>query len=415
MDRELSVKFRREKLLKNSIKIILGTIILIFAIIYIPRLIETSISRSKIRTAIIETGNIEASVNSNGTVVPEFELVLISPIETTVKKILKNPGAVLIKGQQLMELELTELTNSIDNIENQISLKINDKTKQQLDFEKRLADMNSRIKIKRLNLEVLKSKAVQQAKLLEIGGTSKERSNQAKLEADIAGIELENLENSQELDKQNYNNTIQSLETELKGLQQQRDELLRQKLLAEVRSEIDGVLTWIKQEQGAAIHKGEVIARIADLNTFKIEANVSDIHAAKFNTGYEAVIRINETELRGLITDIKPTIENGIITFNIGLQDKSNSLLRSNLRVDVNIIISNLKNILRVKNGPFANGEGLMDVFVIEDGIAYKRKVRLGASNFDYIHAAEGLNPGDEIIISDMSDYKHLNKIKIKN
>ena len=97
------------------------------------------------------------------------------------------------------------------------------------------------------------------------------------------------------------------------------------------------------------------------------------------------------------------------------LDDKTNESLRSNLRVDVFVIISSKTGIIRVENGPFINGSGRQDVFVVDGDDAYRRTVVVGDTNFDWAEIESGLEPGEEVIITNMEDHIHQKKIKIKN
>ena len=98
----------------------------------------------------------------------------------------------------------------------------------------------------------------------------------------------------------------------------------------------------------------------------------------------------------------------------VNLADKSNMLLRSNLRVDVLIVTDHKDRVLRIKKGPFASGEGLRDVFVIRGDTAIKTPVRFGIVGFEHYEVVQGLLEGDEVIISDMTQYQHLKEVKLK-
>jgi HlyD family secretion protein len=69
---------------------------------------------------------------------------------------------------------------------------------------------------------------------------------------------------------------------------------------------------------------------------------------------------------------------------------------------------------LRIKKGPFANAEGVRDVFVMRGDTAIKTPVKFGIASIDSYEVLEGLLEGDEVIISDMTDYQHLKEVKIK-
>jgi len=126
-------------------------------------------------------------------------------------------------------------------------------------------------------------------------------------------------------------------------------------------------------------------------------------------------VRIGEQNLKGIISGIQPTIQNGIITFSVRLEDKTNRELRSNMRVDIFVITSFKSGIVRVKNGPFVNGSGEQDIFILNGKTAVRRRAFIGDSNFDWVEIKEGVQPGDKVIISDMERYIHRATITIKD
>ena len=68
---------------------------------------------------------------------------------------------------------------------------------------------------------------------------------------------------------------------------------------------------------------------------------------------------------------------------------------------------------LKVKKGPFVNGEGEQELFIIRGNEALRVPVKIGIMNFNEVEIAAGVSAGDEVIISDMAEYKHLSQIKI--
>jgi HlyD family secretion protein len=173
-------------------------------------------------------------------------------------------------------------------------------------------------------------------------------------------------------------------------------------------------LTWVVQEEGATLQKGAVIARIADLHAFRVDATFSDIHANRITAGLPVSVKVNDNELQGTIISILPTIKDGVITAAIALQDKSSALLKANLRVDVLIVTDRKERALRLKKGPAVSAEGIRELFVIRGDVAVKVPVKIGISGFDSYEVIDGLIEGDEVIISDMSEYQHLKEVTLK-
>jgi len=76
-----------------------------------------------------------------------------------------------------------------------------------------------------------------------------------------------------------------------------------------------------RPERGRDGASGDEIARIADLSAFRVEATVPDVHAGRLARGQAAEIVTGETHLRGTIGNIRPTVENGVVSFEVSLDE----------------------------------------------------------------------------------------------
>jgi HlyD family secretion protein len=129
----------------------------------------------------------------------------------------------------------------------------------------------------------------------------------------------------------------------------------------------------------------------------------------------EAIIRINETPFRGKVTNINPSVQNGLISFDVQLNEKTNKLFRPNMKVDIYLVTQTKSHVLRVANGPVFKGGMIQDIFVLNGNKAERRTVHIGLSNFDYVELMDQVKPGDVVITSDMSNYKNVKEITINN
>jgi HlyD family secretion protein len=215
--------------------------------------------------------------------------------------------------------------------------------------------------------------------------------NQKKsLEAEIEGLDLQ----------------IRMKDSEVRDAERDLDQV-------RVRAERRGIVTWVNANIGSFVNAGDVVAKIADLASYRIEAKISDIHADKLRPGGPVAVRIGKHRLSGVINSVRPTVENGIAMFDISLDESSHPSLRPNLRADVFVVTSHKDGVMRVSNGPFHKGLVDQRVFVIKADIAERRTVDIGASNYDFVELIGEISPGDELIISDMSRYDHAEQVRI--
>ncbi|NUO83826.1 HlyD family efflux transporter periplasmic adaptor subunit [candidate division KSB1 bacterium] len=414
MDRPLTPAFLKRQNVLRGLKIGGAVLFVVIGITMISGWLHPSVNRNRIRTAKVEVGPMEASITATGTVVPEFEQVLSSPIDTRVLKVLKKPGDVLAPGDAILGLDLSGAQLEYDKLNDQITLKQNQQTQLKIDLDKTLSDLQTQLHINKLRLEFLQSKSAQQQELFAIGGSSKEQLRQSKLEEEIAALELTQLETTIRNTEQSLKNQLEGVATEISILQKERSERQHQLSLAGAKADRAGVLTFTVTAEGTTIRKGDVLARIADLNAFRVDVTVSDIHAHRLAVDMPAKVKVNEAVLTGKVAAILPAVENGIMTMHVSLDDKASKLLRSNLRVDVYLITAFKERVLRVKKGPFVNGEGAHEAFVVRDGVAIKTPIGIGLASFDYYEVTEGLAEGEEVIISDMQDFIHMDEVKVK-
>lgn len=414
MDRPVDPGARRKRLVRNAGAIAIVVLALAALIGWGPRWLRPTLSRQEIRTSVAEWGPVESTITATGTVVPEFEAVLSSPLDTRVVKILRKPGSLVRRGEAILDLDVTGSQLALDKLRQDISLKANQQEIQKLELENKLISLRSQVQLKAVDVKSLGVEVSKQQKLRVDGLNTSEQLRLALVNEEKAKIELAQLGESIHSAERNSRAQIEGLRLEMKKLEGEVEQARRELERATTKSDREGVLTWVVAEEGAAVHKGDVVARIADLSSFRVDATISDVHASRLAPGLAARIRVNETEtLEGAITAVLPTIKDGVATAQIRLDDKSSRLLRANLRVDVYVVTARKHRALRVKRGAFAAAEGKQDVFVVRGSKAVRTQVRLGISSFEYVEIAAGLMEGDEVIVTETQDYMHLKEVAL--
>jgi HlyD family secretion protein len=121
-----------------------------------------------------------------------------------------------------------------------------------------------------------------------------------------------------------------------------------------------------------------------------------------------------ELSLPGTLAKIHPKVENGIVRFEVALKHADHPVLRPNLRVEVHVISERREGTLTVRRGSVVTIEGGQALFRVRGGEASRRSVKLGITNFERTEILEGLEEGDEVILSDMSDYANRKEIRIR-
>jgi HlyD family secretion protein len=404
MDRAIEVGFRRRRFWRQAAGVgaaVAGLALLLGAG---PRLLRPSVARASVRTAVVEEGPLEATLTATGTVVPEVEEVISSPVDARVLRIRKRPGDVLARGEAILELDLAAARLAVQKLDQELAVKENQQAGTRLELQARLADLQGQREVKSLELAAQKSRTGRDKDLHARGFLSVDELSQSELTLARVAVELKKIDTEIEHARQATRIQVAGLALERATVERDRDEARRVLDLATTKADRKAVLTWTVTEEGAAVKKGDVLARLADLSSFRVDASVSDIHAQRLRVGQPVLVQVDdERRLPGTIAAIQPTIKDGAVTFQVALAERGSPLLRANLRVDVLVVTGRKERTLRVRRGPFAEGEGLRQVFVIRGGQAVRTPAQLGMASATHLEVLQGLERGDEVVISDMS------------
>ncbi|HNJ42876.1 MAG TPA: 6-phosphogluconolactonase, partial [Acidobacteriota bacterium] len=179
MDRQISQSTKIKRTLWRSFSVILVLGVAMAALAYGPRLLKPTIGRADFRTARVEAGPIEATINSTGVVVPDFEQVISSPVNGRILRVLKRPGDPVRRGDAILELDVSEATLALEKLKQQIDLKQNQQAKARLDLQNTLNTLRSQWEIKNLDYEAAKASTGCNRKLKELGLLSAEQLHEA--------------------------------------------------------------------------------------------------------------------------------------------------------------------------------------------------------------------------------------------
>ena len=414
MDKSIAVEVTTKRKRKRNIIIIIVLVVLVASIFSLRAFIQPSISKAEFTSAVVTTGNIENTINASGEVLPEFEEVLTSPINAALREVLMDAGMKIKAGQSILTLDKSAAQTEYDKLGFLIESKENEIRKLKLDLEKSFYDIKSNNSIKQLRISNFKDAVSSAQRLFKAGGGTKEDIDQAELNLKVAELEKQQLEN--EIKSKQQTMKIEIREAALSLAIQRNDQaaLTRKLKLAAIIATRDGVITWVNKNIGASVKEGESLARIANLSGYKVAGSISDTQLEELRNNMPAIIRINDTQLRGSINNISPAVNNSIVSFDVGLEQKDSKLLRPNLKVDVFLVTATRTKVLRLPNGPAFKGSNEQLVFVLKNGIAEKRLVKLGLSNFDFVEILSGLKLGEEVITSDIKGYEYAKQITIK-
>ena len=414
MDREIPKEVRQKERNKKIIRyssIGVASIVVIGVLISVLR---AGVEAKDLVFSTVDTGVIEVSVSASGKVVPAFEEIINSPINSRILEVYKKGGDSVDVGTPILKLDLqsteTEYKKLLDEEQMRSykldQLRVNNQTK--------LNDLAMKIKVSAMQLNRKKVELRNEQYLDSLGSGTTDKVRQAELSYNVAQLEYEQLQ-------QQYDNEKEVLAAEYKV--QELDFSIFRKGLAEMKRTLDdaqvrsprkAILTYINNQIGEQVSQGSRLAVISDLSHFKVEGEIADTYGDRVAAGGKAIVKIGSEKLEGAVSSVTPLSKNGVISFTVQLNEDNNRRLRSGLKTDVYVMNAVKEDVMRIANASYYVGRGEYELFVrTSDKEIVKRKVQLGDSNFEFVEVISGLQPGDQVVVSDMSQYKNKNKLKV--
>ena len=415
MDREISKEVQRKEQRKQFIRI--GTAVggFIVLIVVVISMLQTSLKRKDLNISTVDKGVIEVSVSASGKVIPAFEEIINSPINSRIVEVYKRGGDSVDVGTPILKLDLQSAETEYNKQLDEEQMKSPQLEQQRVTNHNKLSEMEMNLKVSRMELDRKAVELRNERYLDSLGAGTTDKVRQVELDYNVSILKLKE-------DEQKYKNEQALAEADLKVKELELN-IFRKSLAetrrtledAQIRSPRKAILTYVNNEIGSQIGQGAKVAIVSDLSHFKIEGEIADTYGDRIAAGSKAVIKIGSEKLDGTVSDVTPLSKNGVISFTVQLEEDNHKRLRSGLKTDVYVMNAVKDDVLRIANSSYYVGKGEYELFVVNGNQLLKRKVQLGDSNFEYVEVVSGLQEGDQVIVSDMNAYKDKNKLKIED
>jgi HlyD family secretion protein len=414
MDRDLTSRQRRQRWIAMASKAALGLAVLFALGWTAQRWLRPSLERADIRTAVVERGPLEATVTATGTIVPRTEQTLSSPVSAEITAVHVALGQRVHRGQPIISLDTRASELALRNLEEQLAVKNAEMRSQDLQRADAIRQARSRRALLQIDLESRQVRLGRLQRLGESGSVSESDLLEAELDVRRTEVEIEQTDAEIVSLEARREAELERLALDYSILDSQRVDQERRVEQSRVLATLDGVVTSLVHDAGAVVQENQALATIAADDSFRVEAAVSDFYGPQLRPGQPVRISSSTNEFMGRVNRILPTAETSTLELFIELDDPTAPAFHTNLRVDIEIITAEKADVLKVRRGPALERAGVQQVYVVEGDRAVRRPVRLGASERREIEIAEGLEPGDEIIISDTTAFERLAEIRIE-
>ena len=416
MDRELTPKERNSARRRKYLPYIIGGTAFTAGLITLLIASRQSVDREDLLITTVDSGTIETSVTGSGSIVPAFEEIINSPINSRIIEVYCKAGDSVDIGTPLLRLDLQSTETELNKLKDQIQMKNYELEQQKVNNNTRVSDLAMQVKVKEMTVNRLEAELRNERYLDSLGSGTGDRVRQAELAFNTGKLELEQMRQQLANERKVTAAGLSVKNLDINIARKNLGEMSRTLDDAQIKAPRKATLTFINDQIGQKVSEGEKIAIISDLSHFKVDGEIADAYGDRIRVCSKAVVRIGRSErMNGTVSNVTPLSRNGVISFSVRLDDDADSRLRSGLKTDVYIMCNVMEDVRRIKNGSFYTGPGSYELFVFNgDDKLERRSVRLGDSNFEFVEVVDGLNDGDRVVVSDMKRFINATSVKVK-
>jgi HlyD family secretion protein len=397
-----------------------GTVVVVAVLIAgIPMLLrwlssEDSVSRDRLRIAEVTRGDFVRDISVQGRIVASVSPILYSPNEGVITFAV-NPGDQVEVGVVIAEVDSPELTNQLQQAEAlqaklQVAVARNGiESRQQVLANQKTVDL--------ANLALTAAaRELRRAELAFKGGALKEVDyEKAQDDVEAAQFAHKHALADTELDKEKlaFESRTRQLELDQQNLQVQK--LQREVDELKIISPVTGIVGDLIVKQKSQVAANMPVVSVVDLTQFEVEADVPQNYANDMGIGMTAEVQSGSEVYPVTVVSISPEIVDDQVTTRLRFAADPPANLRQNQRLTTRILLEQKKDVLMVQRGQFLQSGSGRFVYRVDDDVAYKQPVVLGARSLNTVEVLSGLKAGDRIIISSTELFEDADTILITN
>ena len=410
----------KRSILRRRIGWLVVTVVLLAAAtLFVMRLKPAApeVDRSTVWTDIVHRGNMVRQVRGLGSLVPREDRMRLIPAETdcTVVRILVLPGARVKPDTVIMELANPQLTQEAQDAALQLKEAEADFQNTQVKLQGDLMDQKSSAADIHAQYEQAELQARTDQALYKLGVISGLTYNDSKSKSD--GLATRN-----QMEGEKLSINQKALETQLavqtaKVAQARALADLKQRELndLQVRAGIDGVLVDLPHQLGEHVPMGTTLAKIVQPDQLKASLKIAETQARDIQIGQPAQIDTHNGIIPGTVTRIDPAVQNGTVTVDVQLDGPLPQGARPDLSVDGTIDLERMNDVLYVGRPAFGNENSTISLFKLDASGKYAVRVpvQVGRASVNAIQVLNGLHEGDTVILSDMSRWDNVDRVRL--
>jgi HlyD family secretion protein len=375
-----------------------------------------TVDASTIWPDTVKRGPMVRDVRGLGTLVPEDIHWIPAQTAAKVDRIVIRPGHIVHPDTIILEMSNPELQRDVLDAEYALKAAEANYANLKVQVDSDLMNQKATEASVRSDYEQTKLQHAVDEKLFKEGIGASVTKDLSKVREDQLAIRLQLESDRTKIAQEQGASRLQAVQAQV-DQQKVLYTLRRNQLDAlHVRAGINGVLQLVPVEEGQNVAVGTNVARVADPHKLKAEIKIAETQAKDIRELQQATVDTRNGIVHGHVTRMDPSVVNGTVTVDVSFDEPLPDGARSDLSVDGTIVLENLKDVLYVGRPVHGQPDSTIGLFKISpDGSEAERvNVKLGRTSVTTIEILSGLQVGDKVILSDMSQWDNVDRIRLR-
>jgi HlyD family secretion protein len=375
-----------------------------------------TVERNLVWVDNVKRGQMLRQVRGLGTLVPEEIRWIAARTQGRVDRIILRPGAEVTTDSVILILANPDVEQAAANADSQLGAAEAALTNLRVQLERDVLAAEAAAANAKADFEQSRLRAEVNEQLFADGLVS-------QLELRLSQVTAEQAATRHAIEQKRYAFSQESIKPQLAVQEAEVARLRSQARLRhdeldalQVRASMTGVLSALPVEVGAQVQPGTNLARVADPTRLKAEIRIAETQAKDIAIGLPATIDTRNGIVAGRVARIDPSVQAGTVTVDVIIDGALPRGSRPDLSVDGTIELERLDDVINVGRPAFGQDRSTVGIFRLDaDGsYATRTQVQLGRSSVKTIEIISGLQPGDRVILSDMSQWDSADRIKLR-
>jgi HlyD family secretion protein len=408
---------KQKKRKRQTLYGIAGGGVLLLAVIGLARLepAAPSVERASVWLDSVKRGEMLREVRGPGTLVPREIRWIAAESNARVERIVVKPGAEVASDTVILELSNPEVDDQVLAARSALTAAEADLASRRVTLDSQLLDLQAQLAATEADAEGARLQAEAEGELNKKGIISDLTYRQSALRArqltTRVGIETDRIAKL----RQSIDAQLAAERARLEQLRNTLDLRQRQADALKVKAGIAGVLQQVPVEEGQQVVAGTNLARVAKPDVLMAELRIAETQAKDVLLGQVVRVDTRNGIVAGKVIRIDPAVLNGTVQVDVDLEGTLPAGARPDLSVDGTIEIERLADVLYVGRPAFGQPETSVTLFRLDRDSAVARRVpvKLGRASVSVIEVQQGLELGDQVVLSDTSAYDEYDRIKL--